>query len=101
MPSDNNIYNSSLNGRVLTNEGYSASFDYNMRTPWRLMFGLAGVIGKQGLISADYEYRGNNVMQASDVDGYVYEDVKSDVKTIYQATHIFRLGGRASCDSAA
>ncbi len=93
MPSDNNIYNSSLNGCVLTNEGYSASFDYNMRTPWRLMFGLAGVIGKQGLISADYEYRGNNVMQASDVDGYVYEDVKSDVKTIYQATHIFRLGG--------
>lgn len=93
MPSDNSTYASSLNGSVITDEGYTASFDYNMRSPWRMMFGIAGVIGKQGLISADYEYRGNNVMQASDVDGYTYEDVKSDVKTYYKGTHIFRLGG--------
>lgn len=93
MPSDNSIYTSSLNGNVITDEGYTGSFDYNMRSPWRMMFGIAGVIGKQGLISADYEYRGNNVMQASDVDGYTYEDVKSDVKTYYKGTHIFRLGG--------
>ncbi|MCM1331491.1 MAG: outer membrane protein transport protein [Bacteroides sp.] len=93
MPSDNSAYASSLNGSVITDEGYTASFDYNMRSPWRMMFGIAGVIGKQGLISADYEYRGNNVMQASDVDGYTYEDVKSDVKTYYKGTHIFRLGG--------
>ncbi len=93
MPSDNSIYTSSLNGNVITDEGYTGSFDYNMRSPWRMMFGIAGVIGKQGLISADYEYRGNNVMQSSDVDGYTYEDVKSDVKTYYKGTHIFRLGG--------
>lgn len=93
MPSDNSIYTSSLNGNVITDEGYTGTMDYNMRSPWRMMFGIAGVIGKQGLISADYEYRGNNVMQASDVDGYTYEDVKSDVKTYYKGTHIFRLGG--------
>lgn len=93
MPSDNSIYTSSLNGTVVTDEGYVGQFDYNMRSPWRMMFGVAGVIGTQGLISADYEYRGNNVMQISDVDGFAYEDVKSDVKTYYKSTHIFRIGG--------
>ena len=93
MPSDNSIYTSSLNGYVMTDEGYTGTFDYNMRTPWRMMVGVAGVIGKQGILSADYEYRGTNTMQASEVDGYVFEDVKSDVKTYYKGTHIFRLGG--------
>lgn len=93
MPSDNSIYKSSLSGYVLTDEGYTGSFDYNMRTPWRMMVGIAGVIGKQGILSADYEYRGTNTMQASDVDGYVFDGVKSDVKTYYKGTHIFRLGG--------
>lgn len=74
-----------------TNYGATAWNDYNMRTPWRLMAGIAGVIGGRGILSLDYEYRGNN-MQVSDVDGYVYEDVKSDVKSYFKGTNILRLG---------
>lgn len=69
-----------------------SSNDYNMRTPWRLMTGIAGVIGGQGIISLDYEYRGNSTMQISDVGGYVYEDVKQDIKKYYKGTNIVRLG---------
>lgn len=78
-------------GVAQTNYGVSEYTDYNMRTPWRMMVGVAGVIGGQGILSMDYEYRGTN-MQASDVDGYVYEVVKSDVKQYFKGTNILRLG---------
>lgn len=81
-PSDPNLY--------ITNDGESWH-DYNMRTPWRMMVGMAGVIGGQAIISADYEYRGTN-MQVSDVDNNEYVAVTEDVKTYYKGTNIFRLG---------
>lgn len=80
------------NTDLQTNEGRDGWNDYHMRTPWRLMVGAAGVIGSQGIISVDYEYRGNNTMQISDVDGYEYEDVTHDVKTYYKGTNILRVG---------
>lgn len=78
-------------GVAQTNYGVSEYTDYNMRTPWRMMVGIAGVIGGQGILSMDYEYRGTN-MQTSGVDGYVYEDVKADVKQYFKGTNIVRLG---------
>ncbi len=75
-----------------TNDGIVSWNDYNMRTPWRLVAGIAGVIGGQGILSLDYEYRGNHTMQVSDTDGYVYEDVTADVKKYYKGTNILRLG---------
>ena len=32
----------------MTNDGYESWNDYDMRTPWRMMVGVAGVIGGQG-----------------------------------------------------
>lgn len=32
-----------------------ANFDWKLQTPWRLMAGVAGVIGQYGIISVDYE----------------------------------------------
>lgn len=91
-PYDNVTYTSRLAGTAETNDGYNGYNDYNMRTPWRLMVGAAGVIGSYGIISVDYEYRGNHTMQVSDVNGYAYEDVTSDVKTYYKGTNIVRIG---------
>ena len=74
----------------ITNDG-SSWHNYHMRTPWRMSVGLAGVIGTQFIVSADYEYRGNN-MQVSNVEGDEYTDVSRDVKTYYKGTHTMRLG---------
>ena len=46
-----NVYNTQYSQSTL-----SGSFDYNLRTPFRAIGSLAFVIGKVGLISADYEY---------------------------------------------
>ena len=78
-------------GVAMTNNGVSEYTNYNMRTPWRMMVGIAGVIGGQGILSMDYEYRGTN-MQASSTDGYVYDGVKADVKEYFKGTNILRLG---------
>lgn len=100
QPAGIQMYENSISDYVYTdhepnnpNMYYPGVYDYNMRSPWRMMFGIAGVIGNQGLLSFDYEFRGNNVMQTSDGYGNVYEDVKGDVKNMYKATHIFRVGG--------
>ncbi len=74
----------------MTNDGSSWN-DYNLRTPWRMMFGIAGVIGTKAIISADYELRGSD-MRVSDTYGDEYTDVTADVKTYYKNVSIFRLG---------
>jgi hypothetical protein len=76
----------------LTDDSQSNWVDYRLRTPWRIMVGAAGVIGGQGIISADYEYRGSN-MQIADYDRNEYTDVTDDVETYYKGVNIFRLGG--------
>ncbi len=74
----------------ITNDG-SSWHNYHMRTPWRMSVGLAGVIGSQVIVSADYEYRGND-MQVSEVEGDEYTQVTRDVKTYYKGVHTMRLG---------
>lgn len=67
-------------------------FSWKYRTLWRLMAGVAGVIGKKGIVSVDYEYRPYDQMQVLDYDGNTYQDVKGDIKTYYQNQSILRLG---------
>lgn len=95
----NFAYNSStyssgenFEGSQVTDEGYYDEFDWQLRSPWRLMVGAAGVIGGRGIISADYEYRGTQNMSVQDNNGNEYRDVTSDVKTYYKGTNILRLG---------
>lgn len=99
-------YNLSYEGQAWTNYKYSApigtanggkdgeydDFDWKLQSPWRLMFGVAGVIGGRAIISADYEYRAYGDMKVKDWEGYNYTDTNEDVKTYYQATNIFRIG---------
>ncbi len=81
-----------INGSNVTDEGYYDEFDWQLRSPWRLMVGAAGVIGGRAIISADYEYRGTQDMRVQDYNGNEYSDITGDIKTYYKATNIMRLG---------
>lgn len=65
---------------------------YKLRTPWKFMASTAFVIGKQGIISFDYEYTGYNQMHLSN-------DIEDDfadnqyIKEDMRAGHTFKIGG--------
>lgn len=67
-------------------------FDFKTHSPWRLMVGVAGVIGSRAIISADYEYRSFSSMKVQDWNGNDYRDTNEDISTYYQSTNILRLG---------
>ena len=75
-----------------------ADFDWRMRTPWRLMAGVAGVIGSTAIVSLDYEYQAYNDMKVwrqSDwaLNDYVADTyVNTDIKDYFQGSNIIRLG---------
>ena len=88
-------YSTGISGYFPNTSTYGSSedfFNWKYRTPWRLMAGVAGVIGKKGIISVDYEYRPYDQMQVLDDDGNTYDDVKGDIKTYYNNQSILRLG---------
>ncbi len=75
---------------VETEGGY---FDWKLQSPWKLMFGAAGVIGGRGIISADYEYAAYNKMEISDRnDVYDYSLENGDIHNYYKPQHTFRFG---------
>lgn len=67
-------------GSAATNDGVPGYNDVNMRTPWKLIGSLAGVIGGKLIVSADYEWQAYNTMQFSTPTnnwwnyGYDYDD---------------------------
>ncbi len=98
-----------------TNGGVPGSNSYDFRTPWKLMASIAGVIGNNFILSADYEWTAYDKMKFSYADGgygyYEYDDpwyyaparsagpvddpyylTNKDVSDYYQTTHTFRLG---------
>ncbi|MCM1163546.1 MAG: hypothetical protein NC339_04780 [Muribaculaceae bacterium] len=67
-------------------------FDWDFRSPWRFMAGVAGVIGGRGILSAEYEYRGVQDMKIKDQYGNEWADQKADVKYYYKSTNTLRVG---------
>lgn len=68
-------------------------FHYNYHTPWRVLASVAGVIGRSGILSFDYEWVGANTMRLGDDNGDEWPDVTQNIKDYFQAQHIFRVGG--------
>lgn len=78
----------------------NANFDWHFRSPWRIMAGVAGVIGGQAIISLDYQYDGYNNMSiatptyyngyASDFQANDY--LNQDIKSYFTGTSTIRLG---------
>lgn len=75
-----------------TDYGYLDIFDWKLRSPWRLMAGVTGVIGGRAIVSADYEYRAYPSMTVKSGNGYKYGMLSEDIKNYYEASNTLRLG---------
>lgn len=84
--------NTRLQGSINAPGNYPDVFDWKLRTPWRLMAGMAGVIGSKGILSIDYEYRPAQDISMQDNNGNDYYDLNNDVKNYFKAQNIVRLG---------
>lgn len=72
-------------------------FEYRVRTPWRFMGSVAGILGKKGLVSFQYEFAdfsGGKLKNAnsygSDAD---FSDSNEAIETFFSVSNIFRAGG--------
>ena len=59
--------------RAVTNGGQWGLNSYNFRTPWRLTASAAGVIGRNLIVSADFEWQKYNKMRFSNGSGGYYD----------------------------
>ena len=92
-------YSSGYNSSAETNDGWNYQIDWKLRTPWRLIVSVAGVLGGRAIISADYEYRPYQNMAIRDADGnpFTYsgsstDSLKGDIESYYQSSNILRVG---------
>lgn len=65
-------------------------YDYELTSPYKIDAGIAYIIGKQGLISADYEYIGYSSMKLG--PNYDFEYDNRNIKNTLNSTHNIRLG---------
>ncbi|MFC3196307.1 OmpP1/FadL family transporter [Parapedobacter deserti] len=73
-------------------EGEPSYYDYNLRTPYRINGGIAGIFG-QGLISADIEYVDYASMQFSSVNSTTDNFMNTDIRNAYTSAVNVRVGG--------
>jgi hypothetical protein len=69
----------------------SGSYNYNLRTPWRIQGNLAFIIGNIGLVSADYEYADYGKAEFDAFD-YSFSTENIAIGNSYAGTHQIRLG---------
>lgn len=83
----------SYEGNYESDEAY---YDWHLRSPWRLMASMAGVIDGRFIISADYEYKAFNDMNVSIPGTYgnysTDTGIREDVKSYFKPTNTLRLG---------
>ena len=74
----------------------AGSFDYRLRTPARFIGSAAFLLGKRGLISADYEYVDYSQAKLSPYDervnNYEFELENETIDNLYRSTHNVRVG---------
>jgi len=101
----NDYYNSYMNSSITylsdgITENYSAKpdeggvYDYDLQTPFKYIFSGSYIIGKKGILSADYEivdYSKAKISHGS--DGYDFYDENSDISQAYRSTGNLHLGG--------
>ena len=75
-------------------------YDYRLQTPMRTTFSGAFVIGKKGLISADYELVNyGNAKLRDGGDGYDFYDENTEIAEAYNSSGNFRIGGELNATS--
>lgn len=92
-PADDQVEGNPLSGNEYTEVG---AYDWKMRTPWRVLTGIAGVIGSDAILSFDYEYQAYDKMHVDEQTGYnefsAMDAVNQDVRDYFKGSHIFRFG---------
>lgn len=88
---NDNIAGQNIDGYAWTDEGYVGVTDFNMRTPWKFIGSIAGVIGGRGIISLDYEHNMYPKMKVS-YDGSEDMQVSSYIRQYYKSSDIVRVG---------
>lgn len=75
-------------------------YSYSLITPWRGVISAAGIIGKHGFISFDYEFVDYSSARYSfeDIDSYYESEVNNGIKTMYKGASNIRIGGEARFD---
>lgn len=70
------------------------SYDYSLQTPWHAVLSGTVFLGKNGFVTADYEYVDYASMKYSmnDQDWAYEQDVNKGIKDTYTGGHNFRLG---------
>jgi len=84
------------NGDSYYSKSPLGAYDYKLNTPWRAIGGLAFVIGKIGIISADYEYVDYGNAQFKSRNYYDswdnFQDLNYDIREYYAKTGNIRVG---------
>ncbi|MCB0699081.1 MAG: hypothetical protein H6551_05215 [Chitinophagales bacterium] len=81
-------------------EAPTNEYRYSMISPWRGVVSAAGIIGKHGFVSVDYEY----VNYASTryyfdaANDYFESEVNDSIKNMYKGAYNLRVGGEARFD---
>lgn len=80
----------------------NAFFNWHYSSPWKLMVGVAGVIGNKAIVSLDYQYEGFNNMSISTPTWYndygevgdykANSQLNNDIKNYFKGTNTIRLG---------
>ncbi|MCC8152984.1 MAG: outer membrane protein transport protein [Tannerellaceae bacterium] len=70
-----------------------SAYDYQLRTPDKWIFSLAGILGQNALISFDYELSNYSSTRLKDVDGRELKEANNHIRNNSQSVHTFRLGG--------
>jgi hypothetical protein len=69
-------------------------YDYEMVTPFRATLSAAVVLGKKGLLSADYEFMDYSIAKLRNGgDGEKFIDQNNDISEVYKPVGNIRLGG--------
>jgi len=85
------------NGQTYTSSSPNGEYEYKLTTPMRIIGSIAFIIGKYGLISADYEYidYADARFHSSDkyLSSYSFSDVNNDIIDTYNTQQNIRVGG--------
>ena len=70
---------------------YSDPYTWKLSTPWRGLFGVSKVFGKNGFLSVDYELNALNTARANS-DSIDIDYLNPEIKKFTQLSHIVRAG---------
>lgn len=68
-------------------------YNFKLNTPWKLMAGVAGVIGGRAILSLDYQYDAYGDMKLKYDNGDAMTSNNDNISRYYKSTNTIRVGG--------